>query len=67
MSGNTFSIRQGHGLKGEPDSLLLSAVRGSCCGGGAQTETQTDTVWYSPLVLSELGHVRLSELGEGDV
>lgn len=57
-----------HGLRRQPDSLLLSAQRApphpSPEGGGGQTERQTVPVQYSPSVLSgglyvsELRHVR---------
>lgn len=45
-----------HALGGQLDSLLLSAVRGSYGQGWdvgvGWTETQANTVWYSPSVLS---------------
>lgn len=46
-----------HALRRRPDSLLLSAMRGSSLRWRGCAGTQTDTVWYSPLAPSAGMHV----------
>lgn len=54
--GTPVRIRRCHGLRGQSDSLFLSAMSGSSGWwwevGWGWTETQISTVWYSPSILS---------------